>query len=69
MIIKSTIDALLEVENFQPAAEVLIELLSHPSSRRFEKTLCDNILKAITSGWIYNEFNNTIKSTCLFIIY
>lgn len=62
MIIKSTIDALLEVENFQPAAEVLIELLSHPSSRRFEKTLCDNILKAITSGWIYNEFNNTIKN-------
>ncbi|ORX58558.1 ARM repeat-containing protein [Piromyces finnis] len=61
-IISSTINALIEVENFQPAAEVLIELLTHPSSRRFEKTLCDNILKAITTGWIYNEFNNTIEN-------
>ncbi|ORX79079.1 ARM repeat-containing protein [Anaeromyces robustus] len=62
MIIESTINALLEVENFQPAAEVLIEILTHPSSRKFEKTLCDNILKAITTGWIYEEFNKTIEN-------
>jgi len=61
-IINSTINALLEVENFQPAAEVLIELLTHSSSKKFEKTLCDNILKTITTGWIYNEFNNTIEN-------
>jgi hypothetical protein len=44
------------------ACQTLVELLTLPNLSNFETTICEGLLPALTSGWVLEQFIESIES-------
>jgi len=59
-LIDQVISLLSHRSTFEPAASVLVELVSSPSAAAFEETMCNGLLRVLTGNWAKEEYARAI---------
>ncbi|RKO90684.1 hypothetical protein BDK51DRAFT_13419, partial [Blyttiomyces helicus] len=60
-LVERVISLLPDPEIFQPATEVLIELVASPSMKGYEETLCNKLVPVLTSGTLRDNFARAVS--------
>lgn len=59
-LVQLTMALLPTSELFEPAADALLEVMSHPAHTSFRR-LCEDVLVCVTSDWAKGEFARCVN--------